>query len=137
MISSINAKRGAVKMRKIKLVIYLFLFVSAFLVAEDESGYIKTKIEAVHGSFVSVKIDGKNNIIKLAPIWYLNQNNWSFKTGDEILLKYIERMGIKSATQVIKDNKIYKFIDDDGEFLWARKGLMGEHRGRGMREFMR
>lgn len=77
--------------------------------------------------------DGKQQaIVRLGPIAYLNDNNWTFKQGDKIIVKAFNGTGDFAgeffASEVILGGKSLLLRDRYGLPLW-RQSLRG---GRGM-----
>lgn len=119
-------KRDLVVKRIIGL---LFLLFSAMISADEAKLISNGTIEKMQGAFIGVRIPkGNYEIIKTAPVWYLTQNNIVINVGDKIQIKYVELNGMKYATEIRKDEIVYKFIDEKGDFIWERKGIMGENR---------
>lgn len=112
-----------------KMLLLIFLLINIISFGFDEKTFMNCSIEKIQGSFISVKLNNnKVEIIKLAPPWYIEQNGILLNYGEKIQIKYIEINSYKVVTELIKQDISYRFIDEEGEFIWTRKGMMGEHR---------
>lgn len=122
-------------MKKLIIALLLIILFAPAFCGEEKDEYLKGTIEKVENNIISVKIENKTEIFRIAPRWYILNNEYNFQIGDEIKIKYIEMNSMKHITEIVKGDKKYKFTDSNGEFLWHRKGWMengeGMNRGHG------
>ena len=112
-------------MKKFLILICLFM-ISLSLFAVEADITVRGSVEKIDGSFITVIIDNKKEVFKLAPKWYLMENGYMVKEGETVNIRYRKVNNVNSVTEVVKNKRVYKFTDKKGEFLWKRGGIGGK-----------
>lgn len=110
-------------MKKMILAIYMFIVLIA---SADEEMAVNGNVEKIDGSFITVVVNNKKELFKLAPKWYLMENGYFVKEGETVKIRYRKVNNVNSVTEVVRNKKTYKFTDGNGEFLWKRSGIGGK-----------
>lgn len=112
-----------------KILFFIYLFVLVIVSAADEDIVISGNVEKIDGSFITVNVNNKKEILKLAPKWYLMENGYFVKEGENVQIKYRKVNNVNSVTEVVRNRKVYRLTDGKGEFLWKRNGIGGRDTG--------
>lgn len=110
-------------MKKMILAIYMLIIL---IVSADEEMAVNGNVEKIDGSFITVVVNNKKELFKLAPKWYLMENGYFVKEGETVKIRYKKVNNVNSVTEVVRNKKTYKFTDGNGEFLWKRSGIVGK-----------
>lgn len=126
-----------IKLFKLKELLTVLLFFLVFCInsySKEESRIfrIEGKIINIENTYLSFETDdGKVLRLRLAPKWFLKENNFNISLTDKIKIEFFEIDNGNSVMQISKveiKGKKYMFVDSNFNILWKRKGFYNKNR---------
>ncbi len=114
--------------RKIIIIFAAVFMIAAmpFIIRAEENCVSETgKIIEVKEGIMILEINGERKEFKIAPAWYIEENNYKFKKDEIVKIKYIKDDGNR-LLEIEENGKVIRFADLKGNFFWRRHGFRPE-----------
>lgn len=109
--------------------VFLYLFFTAAAECKEINNLFKIegKIVKIENAYLFFETEDKKLLrLRLAPEWFLKENNFIISLTDNIKIEFFEIEQDNSVMQISKveiKGKKYIFVDSNYNILWKRKGF--------------
>jgi len=109
--------------------VLLYLFFTAAANCKEINNVVKIegKIVKIENAYLFFETEDKKLLrLRLAPEWFLKENNFTISLTDNIKIEFFEIEKENSIMQISKveiKGKKYIFVDSNYNILWKRKGF--------------